>query len=716
MVSTTQPLGVFGTLADYDPASKVTDLRLDKGGSDYGPDTQVVITGGGGTGAKGVANIKDGVIQSIGFLQEWGGSGYTSAPTVTFMDPSGKGHGAEATAVISGGTITVNLAKPLPTGQPLSFDFKRKATDYAAKDMTNLWYSWAHYYVEQFSDFGAPETIEGSQVYGKIGEKSGLLTNAITLSSTPTKALAVGMGVTSNEKGIVPAGTTILKIVGNTVYLSQIPLASKQKAQQYTFSAPQGTSDRRDVGQVHEDVRLTFGAADAANAKLFAGSVYESMQAQSVNTPPSSYLPDTMNVVDNVIKFYANLPTHDKAWGTELVGQVRDVAKSILRGVYDYFAVPNQSLWYPNPATPTGGQTFNVYNLDPYVWFAHTEEGLSGYAFSIDDDVANPSATGPKNDDKNHAPDNLQIGFAGIKGTGDQSNAPALTNQSEWFPTTKWGTLSTTATIGIEPPDAPAYAGYSFITLTGDDPLRTLNQIITPGPGQIGAYISAPGYIVPGTTLIYFPNGVSDADAPTVILSQNAISTTDGKSIPVTISASISDAYGQKTIPTVPINNANFANPPQTSPPYYTTNPTGPNVGWTFMGTAGIAGTGSVYTKNNTPPVGEQQVAFITDQGSISQAVNLVPGEAYAVSFVVAEQALDNGTFNTQSLDVGVGSELVGTFTPGPAAGGSYVLFTSNAFTVPSAGSYNVTITGKSTAGSNNTALVGTVTVTGGLG
>jgi hypothetical protein len=723
-VSTDKPLGVVGTLATYDPSSKVTDLRLDQGGSDYGPDTQMVISGGGGTGAHGVVRIgKNGEIDSIGFLQDWGGSGYTSAPTITFMDPSGQGHGAEATAVISGGTITVNLTKPLPVNTPFTFEFKRTATDYASQDITNLWYSWAHYYVEQFASFGKPETLTGSQVYGSIGDKTGLLTNAITLSSLPTdpaKALAVGMGVTSDTKGILPAGTTILSIVGNTVYLSQVPSKSADKTQQYTFSAPKELPINATSAKYTKPYELSFNAAAKANADLFAGSVYESMQTQSVDTPPSAYLPDTMNVVAHVIKFWAALPTYTEPWGTELVGQIRDLAKSILRGVYNYYAVPDQSQWYPNPAVApvglTSGQTFNVFNLDPYVWFAHTQEGLSGYAFSVDDDVANPSATGPAvaaDGGVNHDPDNLQIGFAGIIGTGDQIKAPQLANQSEWFPTTKWGALDTTATIGIEPADAPAYPGSSFITLTGTDPmtvLRTLNQIITPGPGQIGAYISAPGYIVPGTTLIYFPNGVDDAHNPTVILSQNAISTTGDSSIPVVISA------GQMTLPKATVNNPSFANPPQTSPPYYTTNPTGPEVGWTFSGTAGIAGSGSVYTTSNPPPIGEQQVAFIQDQGSISQSVNLVPGAAYAVSFVVAEQALDNGTVSTQSLDVGVGSQLVGTFTPSPANGGSYVLFTSNAFTVPTAGSYALTITGKSPAGSNNTALIGTVTVTGGVG
>jgi hypothetical protein len=413
-----------------------------------------------------------------------------------------------------------------------------------------------------------------------------------------------------------------------------------------------------------------------------------------------------MNLVAIVIKFWANIATYDKSkWGPELVGEARDMAKSILRGVYDYYQVPDQSQWYPDPKTPTGGQKFNVYNLDPYVWFVHKVAGLTGYGFSIDDDLANPSATGPRDDDANHSPSNLEIGFSGTKGTGNLSAAMPLTNQTQWFPSTRWGTLQTTATIGIQPDGL--YKGYSVIKLTGSNPLRTLNQIVTPGAGQLGAFISAPGFIVPGTTLIYFPDGVDNENKPMIILSQNAIST--AQNIDVTI-------YGAPmTLPRVAVNNPNFTQPAQTEAPYFTLDPKGPKVFWTFKSSAGIAGIGSDYTKNNPPPVGGQ-AAFIEDQGEILQSVDLVPGHAYAVSFQVAERTLDDGTVNDQSLEVRIGNQLIGTFKPDPKNGGNYVLFTSNAFTVKSAGMHKITITGTSPTGKKNTVLINDVLVTGGAG
>jgi hypothetical protein len=699
-LSTTAPnyQGVLGKFVKYNPSSSVNSYVVTSGGSHYSSKTYVKIVGGGGNGAKGDVHVVNGVITSIGLNPANAGSGYTSPPQVQIIDPSGAGSGALASATITGGTAVVQLAKgrTLPTGVGITYVFQRTGTDYASTDITNLWYSWADYYVNQFNSF-VPEPANGTLVYQSIGSGSPVLTNQIALSALPKVPLAVGMSVMGTG---VPAGTTILKIVGKTVYLSQIPDSDTPSSQQYTFSKPKNLAiDPISAKYTHPYV-LRFNAANTPNAKLFGGSVYEAMQIQTVNLPAAAYLPTTMNVVDHVIKFYANIPTYMDDWGPTLVGEARDIVKSILRGVYDYIALPDQTQWYPNPAAKTGGQGFNVYNLDPYVWFVHDVEQLSGYGFSVDDDVANPSATGPRGDDTNHAPSDLQIGFSGIQGTGSTSNATKLGNQSEWFPTTKWGAIPTTATIGIQP-DGP-YKGYSVITLTGDNPLRTLNQIVTPGPGQIGAYISAPGFIVPGTTLIYFPNGVL---SPQIILSQNAISTPT--SIPVTIDAATI------ILPKASVANPSFQLPVQASAPFFTVNPKGPNVGWNFSGTAGIAGQGSTYTSNNPAPVGTQ-VGFIQNSGVIGQAVTLQANQAYAVSFLVSQRKLNNGSSNSQTLQVKIGNTVIGNFTPTQTIDGTYVQFTSNAFTVPTAGSYNITITGTNTNGGDNTALIDQVTVTGG--
>ena len=145
------------------------------------------------------------------------------------------------------------------------------------------------------------------------------------------------------------------------------------------------------------------------------------------------------------------------------------------------------------------------------MWFVHTVENTAGYAFSVDDDVSNPSAPGPilaanstpSNPVYNHFPNNMQIGFGGIVGFG---------NQNQWFPTLRWGEIDTTATI-------TTYKGHALVTFTnppgGTKPpdyfLMQFYQIFPPGPGEVGSYVSAPGYLQPKSTVIFIgPNGLNN--------------------------------------------------------------------------------------------------------------------------------------------------------------------------------------------------------------
>jgi hypothetical protein len=415
------------------------------------------------------------------------------------------------------------------------YAFSRTASDYAITDITNLWYSWAGYHVAQYANTAPPDPIGATLQYfqplnGPINMNEPL--NEITLSGTPTAPLAMGMTV-SAPTGI-PAGTTILKVVGNNIFLSQIPASNTPLTQTYTFGNPVALAYDPKYTTPYT---LTFSPADTPFAQQFGASVYEAMAAeQGLN--PSPYLPDAMSTVGNVIQFYAKLPGYTNPdTGPLLVAQVRDVVKSILRGVPDYLnpVYSDQSLWYPNPVTKTGGQDFNVINLDPYVWFVHAIEKMSAYGFSVDDDVANPIATGPLlapgNNVPNHSPSNLQVGFGG---TND------FANPDQWFPTIPWGKIDTTATISDY-----TYQGVqtSLITLSGSDAMKLYNQINNPGTGQIGAFITGAG-ITRGTTVIF--KGPNGADKPQFVLSQPATATTTA--IPVSITGTLPTLAQQRAI------------------------------------------------------------------------------------------------------------------------------------------------------------------------
>lgn len=104
----------------------------------------------------------------------------------------------------------------------------------------------------------------------------------------------------------------------------------------------------------------------------------------------------------------------------EIIAMIRDMIKSVLRGVTDFTKFPDEIIdnkhtrWYPDPAEQTGNQGFNVFNLDPFVWFVHVKLGFSGYGFSVDDDTADIGAGGASE---------LQLTVSGTGG---------LKNKNEW--------------------------------------------------------------------------------------------------------------------------------------------------------------------------------------------------------------------------------------------------------------------------------------------
>lgn len=417
--------------------------------------------------------------------------------------------------------VTLKSNAPLSGDTGKVYAFTRTASDYAVTAITNLWYSWAQYHVQHYQNF-IPDTINATLGFTKNNHA----TNVITLNGTPKNGLDLGMVVTAPG---VPTGTTILKIDGNKIHLSQIPDDTTAPTQDYTFSKPVPIKLDPNYTTPYD---LKFDDAATPKAQKFAASVYEAMSAEAaVNPLPDSALPYSMNLISQVIQFYAKLPgyTRPDLTGPILVGEVRDVVKSILRGVYDFNQVPDQSQWYPPPKDiPSGllsGQQFNVYNLDPYVWFVHRVENMSGYGFSVDDDVSNPQAVGPllaEDKSPNHAPSNLQVEFGGTTSFG---------NTNQWFPTIPWGTKKTMATISVQ--QTGEFKGQSVVKFVGPDALKIYNQINNPGDeGQVGATITGQG-IPANTTLIH--KGPNSGLIPEIVLSQKATNT--NTPIPVTIFA-----------------------------------------------------------------------------------------------------------------------------------------------------------------------------------
>ena len=186
-----------------------------------------------------------------------------------------------------------------------------------------------------------------------------------------------------------------------------------------------------------------------ANGLQFAQTVYDVMQTFSLLKDPAKQASRSALLLTYIIggNTGAFVQNNDPSRQTTLpdfrtAHQLRDEVKSLLRGVYSFNAVQDQSQWYPNPATPTpnatlngSGITFGIYNLDPYVWFVHRVLNNSSYGFSFDDDVANAQA----------ASSSLEIAVGGNAYTAPPPAAPfngpnVLQNPESFSPFAEFGT------------------------------------------------------------------------------------------------------------------------------------------------------------------------------------------------------------------------------------------------------------------------------------
>ncbi|HEY7313353.1 MAG TPA: hypothetical protein VH643_28650 [Gemmataceae bacterium] len=408
----------------------IKSITVTNPGSGYTPAT-VTFSGGGGSGAAGTVITSNGQVTGV-VLTNYG-SGYTSAPTVTFNGGS----------TLASGTAAINSKTGLVTGVTIT----NGGSGYLSVNI------------------GGP-TGSGASAIATVDPTTGSITNV--------KVINAGGGYNSNN----PPSVT------------------------FTGGGGSGATAAATVGSFVKTFSLTFPTDQQAYAQAFAGSVYEAMEAESAipnYTAKNPLLPGAYSLVYTTLGT-DTLDLPNSNGGGSLVGTlVTNLIKSILRGVPDFTnpLYSNPSQWYPNPSydpktgEPTGGQKFNVYNLDPYVWFVHTVLGLSGYGFSVDDDTSDVDASASPYTPQNQQvlPNNLQFVFSGLK--------PTPFNQNEWFPSVPWGTVSDTGIISN--PTGGPYAKFTIITLT--NPLvyyKITNPDLT--AGQIGAYVSGPG-IPQGTTV-----------------------------------------------------------------------------------------------------------------------------------------------------------------------------------------------------------------------
>ncbi|QEH39071.1 hypothetical protein OJF2_76830 [Aquisphaera giovannonii] len=593
------------------------------------------------------------------------------------------------------------------------FTFSRPAADPIAKAIASVWYSWANYYATTVASTPPSAPVQGSIAAGS---------NVLVLAAATT-GLVPGMAVT-DAQGTSHGVITAVGADNRTIALSQSQAGALVDG--FNFAGPSVASlVGYDPGGLTPIMTYAFPAGDD-RAMAFAQNVYVVMSTMGrtvkPNTPNAA-IPLLGNIIGGNVG-PAFLPDQNAA----IQAAITDRIKSALRGVPDFTspAYSNPSQWYPDPALAAGGQAFNVYNLDPFIWFIHQKLGLSAYAFGLDDDIGDVGAGGsthlvvgvgglgglptqdpgsptpyPFANTANYGPVQATLTTAPAAGSSVLAGLPlGLVNQlvAANFSTNAAGTLvngpgvpigttvltfdSTNGTVTLSspltkiPPGLKSYT-YSFYgpvvgtgtvlgagqpanTIRGLDP-DAYNTLLKLGPLS-NVQVTGPG-IDPGEVVTVAAMFVQDG-VPVVVLSDrldpSRISEVGGSFAYTFGYAALSPIVdGGFEQPTGVANvTGGFLHGPQLAPP-------GGDQPWTFTdasGTsfAGIAGNGSVYTKNNGPAPQGLQVAFIQGGSSISQTITLAQG-SYTLSLVAVQAATNSAP---QVLTVLVDGVPVGTINP----------------------------------------------------
>jgi hypothetical protein len=327
---------------------------------------------------------------------------------------------------------TVTLNNKLANDSSMTtFTFTRPVHDYASEALIRLWFSWAEYYSLNWKQ-GNPNAKDTPQkAQGTIKPLTATLvleTNSPT--DKPADRLGLVEGMSVDGPGLTDAQTeidlphfgdaVILEIANDrkTLILSQVASPRGGAKTDYTFTPPGKAKNdfhwkpkkEGDPGYKLFTEDLKFDPSKVEECRdpyEFSKQVYLIMASMNQisgknNDTVMKYMQD---IIGANMGFIFNQDAKNSDDGKLVTSIIRDKIKSVLRGVSDFTKYPDKVVngehvtWYPNPAAIkahgyVGSQKFNVFNLDPYVWFVHDILKFSGYGFSVDDDTSDVGADG----------------------------------------------------------------------------------------------------------------------------------------------------------------------------------------------------------------------------------------------------------------------------------------------------------------------------------
>lgn len=365
---------------------------------------------------------RDGYPEQFAFIQP--GFGVEGHPPEDPPTPNPIQAGTKVLSVnAADGTVTLN--KPLVASSAnCSFTFSRPASDYAVEAMIRLWYSWASYYRQHWRELNPAAPNAPVSITASISLHTATLT-----FNEPHPELVEGMAVTGpalddvqTEVGKHQGNAVILEISSDkkSVILSQV--ADRNSVNEtYQFHPPQELlwtpKSEADPGYPLFELDFSQDTLPAWHNPLeFSREVYLVMASMNQIGLPNNNT--VMKFMQDIVGANMGFIFTNEAKKTDdaqmVIAMIRDKIKSVLRGVSDFTKYPdeldaegNHIAWYPDPALHRGGRDFNVFNLDPFVWFVHVQLKFSGYGFSVDDDTADIGAGGASH---------LQLSIAGPGG------------------------------------------------------------------------------------------------------------------------------------------------------------------------------------------------------------------------------------------------------------------------------------------------------------
>jgi hypothetical protein len=367
--------------------------------------------------------------------------------------------GTKILEIVDRATGTVKLSKNLVNpSKNCAFTFSRPVDDYVSDAMIRLWYSWAQYYLKHWNDGNPDAPTKETPIIGSLKANTGTLT-----FTQPHRELVKGMAVkgpglddAQTEKGVHQGDALILEIAGDqrSVILSQLANKTSENAE-FKVRPPQSLlytpAKEADPGFPLIGNKFVFGNVPPwHNPYEFSQQVYMIMASMNqIGEPNNDSVSKFMqDIVGANMGFIFNNEAKKVFDAQEIIAMIRDMIKSVLRGVTDFTKFPDEVIdkkhtrWYPDPSERTGDQDFNVFNLDPFVWFVHVKLGFSGYGFSVDDDTADIGAGGASELQltvtetgglKNTDPWTIQAPYGPVKKVSCLYSGPAPTNGDTLF-------------------------------------------------------------------------------------------------------------------------------------------------------------------------------------------------------------------------------------------------------------------------------------------